>query len=73
MTRRALLRRAVAAALLVSSAIGPALFWASRAFDPLIFGVNALAAVAGMVWLHIRWSAAERRALTPEKAKDIFS
>ncbi|MEM1197505.1 MAG: hypothetical protein AAGH57_15490 [Pseudomonadota bacterium] len=70
---RAVLRRALAAIALGGFAIGSVLFWNAGEFDPVQFAINAVVASVGFVWLHFRWRAQERRALTPGKVKDIFS
>ncbi len=73
MTTRPLLRRALAALILLAFATGSVLFWNRGAFDTVQFAINLAVASAGMIWLHLRWRAKERRALTPSKAKEIFS
>ncbi|MEM6585890.1 MAG: hypothetical protein AAF692_09060 [Pseudomonadota bacterium] len=73
MTHRPFLRRALAALILLGFATGSVLFWNWGGFDTVQFAINLAVATLGMVWLHIHWRAQERRALTPSKAKDIFS
>lgn len=73
MMSRALLRRLFAALILVGFAVGSVLFWNNGRFDALQFGFNSIVAVVGFIWLHIRWRAKERAAMTPSKVKDIFS
>lgn len=73
MINRPILRRALAALILLGFASGSVLFWNRGAFDIVQFAINLTVATLGLVWLHIRWRAQERRALTPSKAKDIFS
>lgn len=73
MTRRPLLRRALAALILLVFATGSVLFWNGGEFDMVQFAINLAVATIGMVWLHLRWRARERRAMTPNKARNIFS
>lgn len=73
MISRALFRRLLAALVLLGFAIGSVLFWNDGRFDLIQLAFNALVAVIGFVWLHRRWRAKERAAMTPKKVKDIFS
>lgn len=73
MTSRPILRRALAALILLGFATGSVLFWNRGALNLLQFAINLAVAAGGLVWLHLRWRAQERRALTPGKARDIFS
>jgi hypothetical protein len=72
-TRRPILRRALAACVLIAAAIGSVLFWNDGRIDPTHMGANMIAAVIGFGYLHLRWRAQERRALTPRTIKDTFS
>lgn len=65
-------RRIAAALLLYGFAFGSALFWSDGTLDRLVLGVNLFAATAGLVILHYRWRMKERRAFTPNRAKDVF-
>lgn len=73
MISKALQRRLVAAILLLGFATGSVLFWNDGGFDLGQFAINLVVAVAGFAFLHHRWRAKERRALTPRKVEDIFS
>ena len=73
MTNRPILRRALAALILLAFAVGSVLFWNRGGFDTVQFAINLVVASVGFIWLHTRWKAKERRALTPRKVKDIFS
>lgn len=73
MTARPLVRRLLAAMILLVFATGSVLFWNRGGFDTVQFAINLGVATLGMLWLHLRWRAREARELTPSKAKDIFS
>ena len=73
MTARPILRRLLAALILLAFAVGSVLFWNRGGIDPVQLGLNLMLATLGMVWLHVRWRRRERRELTPSKVKDIFS
>lgn len=67
------MRRIIAAVLLVGTAIVTALLrndGTQRWFD---LGVNIIVAIIALAFLHFRWRARERKRLSPEKARDIFS
>ena len=66
-------RRVFAFVILIVFAIGSSLFWNDGEIKWLSMSVNLIAACAGMIFLHYRWRAQERRALSPGKLKDIFS
>lgn len=66
-------RRIIAAALLLAFAIGSPLFWNDGKWDSLHFGVNLILASLGFLLLHHKWKRAEKRIVTPDKARDIFS
>ncbi|KPP95053.1 hypothetical protein [Erythrobacter sp. HL-111] len=72
MTRRALLRRVVAALALVAAAFGSALFWGEGNLEAGELWPNLLVAAIGLAVLHFRWRAQERRALTPRRIRDTF-
>ena len=72
-TSRPILRRVIAAIILLAFAVGSVMFWNRGAVDPIQLGINLGLATLGMVWLHLRWRKRERRELTPSKVKDIFS
>lgn len=69
--RTPLARRIVAALLLVgaglAAAIGP-----DGAISWIEIIANLTAALAAFVFLHYRWRARERRALTPRRIRDTF-
>ncbi|MEL6708708.1 MAG: hypothetical protein AAFP79_10525 [Pseudomonadota bacterium] len=73
MTNRPILRRIAAAFILLAFALGSVLFWNRGGFNTVQFAINLVVASVGFIWLHTRWKAKERRALTPSKVKDIFS
>lgn len=84
MKSRPILRRAIAAALLYAVAIGSALLFPGAALtlwreadgtgvSISALSINLVVATLGSIWLHFRWRARERRALSPRKVKDIFS
>lgn len=66
-------RRLFAAAILYGFAVGSALFWNDGRPDWTYFTANFIAATAGLFYLHSRWRAKERKAMTPQEVKDIFS
>ncbi|MDJ0643591.1 MAG: hypothetical protein QNJ15_12305 [Erythrobacter sp.] len=66
-------RRLFAALILFAFAVGSALFWDGGEVDWFTIGTNLAVAAIGLVFLHFRWRTRERRALTPNKAKDVFS
>ena len=66
-------RRIFAAILLYGFAIGSVLYWNDGEWDWPMIAINLVAASAGMIFLHTKWAARERTALTPKKVKDIFS
>ncbi|MBV7266831.1 hypothetical protein [Erythrobacter ani] len=66
-------RRIFAAAILVVFAVGSALYWNDGAADWMLLGINLAAAGVGLMVLHFRWRPRERRPLSRQKAKDIFS
>ncbi|MEM9500461.1 MAG: hypothetical protein AAF941_01320 [Pseudomonadota bacterium] len=66
-------RRILAALVLIGFAVGSALFWNGGEVNWMTLGLNLATAGAGFVYLHMRWRKLEKRALTPKKAKDIFS
>ena len=70
---RFILRRVLAAIILLAFAIGSVLFWNRGQFDYVQLSINLLVTALGMVWLHLRWREKERRELTPGKVKGIFS
>ena len=70
---RFILRRLLAALVLVAFAIGSVLFWNRGEVDYAQLSINLAVAAIGMIWLHIRWREKERRELTPGKVKGIFS
>ena len=73
MIARPILRRLMAAAILLAFAVGSVLFWNRGGFEAVQLAINLAVASLGMLWLHLRWRSRERRELTPTKAKDIFS
>ena len=70
---RFVLRRVLAAFLLLAFAIGSVLFWNRGEFDYAQLSINLAVAAIGLIWLHIRWREKELRELTPGKVKGIFS
>ncbi len=66
-------RRLLAALILTVFAIGSVLVWNGGEIVWSQLAINCAAAGAGLVFLHYRWRAQERRAMTPRKVKDIFS
>ena len=68
-----ILRRILAALVLVVFAIGSALYWNDWRFDLRVLSINLIVACVGFLVLHRRWKRREARILTPDKAKDIFS
>lgn len=71
--RSPLIRRIVAGIILIAASVSFAFarnqgqqFW----FE---LGANLIAAMAALVFLHYRWRAKERRAMTPDKIRDVFS
>jgi len=73
MVSQAIRKRIFAAIALFGFAIGTVLFWNAGEFDLSQFTVNGTVAMIGLIALHLRWRKKERRAPTPEQAKDIFS
>jgi hypothetical protein len=67
------LRRRVVAALIL---IGAAMFFAFARGQGVQFWIelviNVIAAVAALVFLHLRWRRQERKAMTRGQMKDIF-
>lgn len=70
---RVLKRRLLAITLLLAFAVGSAFFWNDGQPSALDLGVNLGAAGFGFLFLHWRWRLQERRAMTPQKVRDIFS
>jgi len=71
--RTPVMRRIIATVLLMGTAIATALLRSDggqRWFD---LSVNIIVAFIALALLHFRWRARERKKLTPEKARDIFS
>ncbi len=68
-----ILRRVLAAMILFAFAIGSSLYWADWTLDPRTLAVNCIVAVLGLVLLHFRWRAGERKIVTPKQGKDTFS
>ena len=66
-------RRIFAAFALTLFAIGSALYWNDWKFDSVLVGLNVIVASIGFLLLHHRWKRQEARAMTPKKAKDVFS
>ncbi len=66
-------RRTFAAIALGVFAVGSALYWNDWQFDLLAVGLNVFLGSVGFLILHHRWKRQEARALTPKKAKDVFS
>ena len=66
-------RRLFAALALGIFAFGSAFYWNDWRFDPILVGLNVIVASIGFLILHHRWKRQEARALTPKKAKDVFS
>lgn len=67
------MRRVVAAVLLVGAAVCMALVRASNDHLWIELGINLFFAWAAFGFLHFRWRARERREITPDRARDIFS
>ena len=65
-------RRLFALVVVYSFATGSAFFWNTGSFEVSLI-INLTVATLGLVVLHFRWRSYERRALTPKKARDIFS
>lgn len=71
--RTPLMRRVVAALILSGAAIALAV---TRSDGPQMWvelGAGLLASAIALLLLHLRWSARERRLLSPGKARDVFS
>ena len=68
-----ILRRVLALIVLIGAAIGSALYWNDWRLDATTIAVNLMVAGIGFVYLHHKWKDREARAMTPKKAKDIFS
>ena len=71
--RTPLKRRLVAAMLLVGTAIVTSVLRSEgnqRWFDLI---TNVVIALVALGLLHLRWRSRERKIVTPEKARDIFS
>ena len=66
-------RRLLAIFILLTAAIGSSLYWNDGAFDLATTSANLIAASLGFLFLHHKWKAQEAEAMTPKKAKDIFS
>lgn len=66
-------RRLLAALLLYAFAIGSAFFWNDWQLDWIDMGSNLALATAGLILLHLRWRAREKKAMTPKQVRDIFS
>lgn len=66
-------RRIFAALALAIFAIGSALYWNDWQIEPFSLGLNIAVASVGFLILHYRWKRQEARAMTPTKAKDVFS
>lgn len=73
MRGKAIRRRLIAALVLYGFAIGSALFWNDWQLEWITMGTNLFAATVGLAALHLRWRGQEKRAMTPNKARDIFS
>lgn len=67
------MRRVVAAVLLVGAAVFMALLRAPNDQFWIELGINLFAAWAAFGFLHFRWRTRERREITPDRARDIFS
>lgn len=70
--RTPLVRRLVAALLLVGTAIAVTVLRSENGLDRINLAVNLVAALGALVFLHYRWRAREKRALTPRRIKDTF-
>ena len=71
--RTPLMRRIIAAVLLIGTAIITTLLRAEGAQRWIDLVVNITVALIALVLLHLRWRARERNRLSPQKARDIFS
>ncbi|MEE4206736.1 MAG: hypothetical protein V2I39_10610 [Erythrobacter sp.] len=70
--RTPLVRRLVAATLLLGTAIAVSVVRSEGEPVLIDFAMNLFAAFAALVFLHFRWRAGERRALTPRRIRDTF-
>lgn len=68
-----LMRRIIAAMLLVGTTIVTALLRSGGTQRWVDLSVNIVVAVIALAFLHFRWRARERKMLSPDKARDIFS
>lgn len=66
-------RRIFAAIALIGFAIGSAFYRSGGETEWFSIASHLAGALLGFVFLHYRWRAREKRLLTPDKAKDIFS
>lgn len=71
--RTPLVRRIVAAILLIGSAIAVAVLRGDGAASWVDLAANLTAALLAFIFLHYRWRAREQRSLTPRKIRDTFS
>lgn len=70
--RTPLVRRIAAAVLLLAAALAAALLRGEGGASGLELALNLAAALGAFVFLHYRWRARERRALTPRRIRDTF-
>lgn len=71
--RTPLIRRIVAALLLIGSAVAVAVLRSEGAASWVELAAHLGAALLAFIFLHYRWRARERRSLTPRKIRDTFS
>lgn len=70
--RTPLVRRIIAALVLLGTAVAVSVLRGGDTPDRLDLALNLAAALGAFVFLHYRWRARERRALTPRRIRDTF-
>ena len=71
--RSAITRRVLATVILLGGAVGGSYWREDWSWDWFDLGTHLVLALGALIYLHYRWRAQERRAITPEKVKDVFS
>lgn len=71
--RRPLTRRIVAAFLLLGTAVVAAVLRSDGAQLQIDLVANVVVALIALVILHLRWRSREKKAISPDQARDIFS
>ena len=71
--RTPIMRRIIAAALLLGTAIASSFLRSEGTPHWSDLTTNIAVALIALAFLHFRWRSREKKALSPQKARDIFS